>query len=210
MRRIPQTDKFCCAKFMKRGCRGQALTELGVFGTLALLALGLMIRAGLSAVHNQEIKMHAFRRALQEAYKDNHPLQFGDSQSATYVQIADRQVPTPTNAGLIARETTSALGHAVWGMRLTYGHPNFRKSQAHTRVHVNSNDDAPPIYAEDVGMSNMPTVRGMNRHVSSSTSMTGSSGGSSQGSSSTEVTCAELSTGSAVCGSVVHSIGHNF
>jgi len=50
---------------------GQAAVELAIFGSLILLALSVLLMYGQNLDNQQQVKMEAFRRALQKAYERN-------------------------------------------------------------------------------------------------------------------------------------------
>lgn len=50
---------------------GQAAVELAIFGSLILLALSVLLMYGQRLDNQQQVKMEAFRRALQKAYERN-------------------------------------------------------------------------------------------------------------------------------------------
>jgi type II secretory pathway pseudopilin PulG len=51
--------------------RGQAAVELAIFGTLILLVFSVLLMYGQRLDSQQQVKMEAFRRALQKAYERN-------------------------------------------------------------------------------------------------------------------------------------------
>lgn len=100
---------------------GQALVELAVFGAIALAALGFLIRVGMRMNYDQEIRMAAFRRSLAAARADNGTWQ--DALGTLFHQIADRQMPNPSDGFLtLPRTRTEASGFAEWGDRLTFAY----------------------------------------------------------------------------------------
>jgi hypothetical protein len=50
---------------------GQAAVELAIFGTLILLAFSVLLMYGQNLDNQQQVKMEAFRRALQKSYERN-------------------------------------------------------------------------------------------------------------------------------------------
>lgn len=48
-----------------KGRRGQAATELAIFGSIMLIVVGTMVNYGQTMATQQELEMYAFRRALQ-------------------------------------------------------------------------------------------------------------------------------------------------
>jgi len=55
---------------------GQAAVELAIFGSLVVLAFSVLIMYGQRFDNQQEIKMEAFRRALQKAYERNSSVSY--------------------------------------------------------------------------------------------------------------------------------------
>jgi len=80
------------------GQRGQALLELAIFGSIALLALGALINYGLNADFTQQAMMESFRRALFSAAEAPNP---GTPASVSYVQLTDRHIPNPSHPFMI-------------------------------------------------------------------------------------------------------------
>ncbi len=106
---------------MQTSARGQALLELAVFGTIALAALGFLIRVGLKMNYDQEVRMMAFRRALAAASADNGTDQ--DAMGVTMHYVTHRQMPDATNGYFNAgRERSEASAFVEWGERLTFAH----------------------------------------------------------------------------------------
>lgn len=78
--------------------RGQALLELAIFGSIALLALGALINYGLNADFTQQAMMESFRRALFSAAEAPNP---GAPTGVSYIQLADRHIPNPSHPFMI-------------------------------------------------------------------------------------------------------------
>ena len=51
--------------------RGQAVAELAIFGSLILLVFSIILMYGQRLETQQQVKMEAFRKALQKAYDRN-------------------------------------------------------------------------------------------------------------------------------------------
>jgi hypothetical protein len=80
---------------MRRGQeRGQAMLELAIFGSIALLVLGALINYGLNADFTQQAMMESFRRATISAAEGSQP---GKPMGVSYVQLTDRHVPNPSH-----------------------------------------------------------------------------------------------------------------
>lgn len=122
--------------------------ELAVFGVMCLAALGFLIRIGMKANYDQEIRMAAFRRAMAAAQADNGT--DADSVGTLYEYLADRQMPDPNDGFMmLPRARTEASAYVEWGDRLTmaYGDgdpstttPKGRLTQEHIIVNVNGAD----------------------------------------------------------------------
>jgi hypothetical protein len=87
---------------------GQGLAELSVFGALLLMVFGFLLRYGMQYNYQQQVKMEAFRRALEIAYESDA------SKSHEVVLVKDVHVPNPQDMFVqgdrqTIRETTSML-----------------------------------------------------------------------------------------------------
>lgn len=99
---------------MRRSTRtGQALLELAIFGTLALLALGFLIRIGLLVNYRQEIQMNTFRRALAAADADAKA--GNPTVQVDYLHLRDRLVPDPSTFGIMPRAQAQGSSSVLWG-----------------------------------------------------------------------------------------------
>ncbi len=151
-----------CVVILGRG-QGQALIEVTLFGSLALVALSLLIQYGLRMNYQQELEQQTFRRALLYAKcedEDNHfmpSVRCGastttgqpESAATSLQQFRDRQMPSPTlGFGIMPRVTTSAASTVTWGERLTQL-GDERSSQARIVLQLNGNE-APHYRSEDM------------------------------------------------------------
>src|SRR3989338_365860 len=75
------------------GLNGQAMIELAIFGSFAILALGFLIQIGLRQNFQQEIEQTAFRRALIFAKSEGDE----ESQSVQYSYFRNRRAPNPSD-----------------------------------------------------------------------------------------------------------------
>ena len=103
--------------------RGQALLELAVFGVLALAALGFLIRVGMQANYEQEVRMAAFRRAMAaaDALNNVNERDRADAMAVGYHYIVDRQMPDPLDGFMgLTRNRTEASAFVEWGDHLTF------------------------------------------------------------------------------------------
>lgn len=124
-----------------RAERGTALLELAVFGMVTMAALGLLIRIGMQANFDQEVRMGAFRRALAAASADdllpNGPR--GDKQDAlsvSYYYMLDRQMPNPTDGFLsLTRNRSHASAFVERGRWLTFAFEDANDPEIGQRTH---------------------------------------------------------------------------
>ncbi len=124
-------------------------------GVVCLAALGFLIRIGMKANYDQEIRMAAFRRALKAAEVDNGTDQ--DSLGTLYHYIAARQMPDPNDGFLtLPRGRTEASAFVEWGDRLTMaygdGDPAIDTSKGRLtqeRILVNNNGNEQEFRSED-------------------------------------------------------------
>ena len=113
---------------------GQALVEFTIFGSLALLALGFLIRIGLSSNYQQDIEQETFRLALQTAKSEGDT----ESQSTSYDRIRNRLIPDPGQPiASMTRIPTEAQSSAVWGEYLTFISDD---REHHSRILLHLND----------------------------------------------------------------------
>ena len=92
--RIPHSDNSHSPFPIPHSVRGQALLELAVLGSFALLVLGALVNYGLNADFTQQAAMRSFRQALMSA--SEAPLG-GKPSSVSYVHIGERHVPSPSS-----------------------------------------------------------------------------------------------------------------
>ncbi len=184
---------------------GQALVELAVFGTIALAALGFLIRIGMQMNYDQEIRMAAFRKGLAAAAADNGTDE--DSLGTLYHYIANRQMPNPTDGFMtMPRSRTEASGFVEWGDRLTYAYDinsgdAGRKTQ--TKYVVRSDDTERTFRGSDFAQ-DIPTIPGVVVNpaftsITRDSTTTNTSGGSiTQGGASTSLTSGTHTTSTTV------------
>ncbi len=94
----------------KRLSKSQALLELGVFGSLLIMLLGVLVSYGLRYNFQQETTMNAFRRALAAAYNtpnDDYPY------SVSIVERDYRHIPDPSNPFGVGGISPSVAGYTV-------------------------------------------------------------------------------------------------
>jgi len=80
----------------RRRChaRGQALLELAILGSIALLVLGALVNYGMNADATQQAMMETFRQATLSAWEGGQP---GKPTGVSYVQLTDRHIPNPSH-----------------------------------------------------------------------------------------------------------------
>ena len=81
-------------RLLPTGRRGQALLELAIFGSIALLVLGALVNYGVNADATQQAMMDSFRKALLSAWEAPQP---GKPAGVSYVQLSDRHIPNPSH-----------------------------------------------------------------------------------------------------------------
>ncbi len=121
-----------------RAQRGQALLEMAIFGSLALMVLGVMISYGLNADYTQQAMMRNSREALAHAPDqplDNRPA------STSHLSIEDRRMVDPSNPYAIG-QTVLISGSSSGVVR------NYRMHQTGDRP-----DELPRA------LTTMPTIR---------------------------------------------------
>lgn len=140
---------------------GQAFIELAIVGSLALLALAVLIRIGLGMNYKQEIEQQAFRLALRAAKNE------GDEESpvVSYQFFRDRRVPDPSQGfAIMPGSLTQGSGSATWGEYLTFL-DDSRDSQARILVKLN-NASEKEFRSEDLD-EDQPFVSDINKHIQS-------------------------------------------
>jgi hypothetical protein len=96
------------------GHKGQSLVEVAVFGSLLLMVLGLLLSSGLEYNYKQEVKMEAFRRAMQMASASNVP------KTHTVQEIKDVHFPDPSDIfALGSRGSIQGVSEIFWSNNST-------------------------------------------------------------------------------------------
>jgi len=132
-------------------------------GSIALLALAMLIQLGLRLNYQQQEEQNTFRHALLMAKCEGDEMDEpivecvrraervnddDESQAVTINRFHDRQIPNPTlGFGLRPRTTITANAAAVWGERLTFLDDD-RDSQPRIVVHLNR--EQPHYRSEDL------------------------------------------------------------
>jgi hypothetical protein len=95
--------------------KGQALTELSIFGSMLLLSVAVLIQYALRGNYQQYADMEAFRKAQQIAFN-----QTGPASAATLVVIKDKPTPDPRDKyGFAERSTIAASASVTWDHNLS-------------------------------------------------------------------------------------------
>lgn len=117
--------------------KGQALTELAIFGSILLFCLSVLIQYGLEANYQQQVQMEAFRKAQKIAFYKSGP-----NSSTSLVLLKDKPLPDPRDQwGYAERYPIAAGANAVWDTNLS---ANYVKKFVDT-----PNDrDLPAVYFE--------------------------------------------------------------
>jgi len=94
--------------------KSQSLSELAVFGSILLLALGFLLRYGLQYNYQQQVKMEAFRRSMKMAEDSNAP------KSQQIAVVKDVQIPNPQDIfGQGERTTIRGSSDIFWSNNTT-------------------------------------------------------------------------------------------
>ena len=94
-----------------RGNRGQAATELAIFGSIMLIIVGAMLNYGQTLATQQEMQMYAFRRALQLSRA-----RYNDSEAARQVDftVFKEVYPVSVLDSGVAKSRVSASASIDW------------------------------------------------------------------------------------------------
>jgi hypothetical protein len=177
------------------------MIEVAIFGSLALLALGLLIQLALRQNYQQEIEQNAFRRALRVAHLENRMISGSlgfnsieeESQAINYNYFRNRIMPSPSDGyGVGPRAMTQGSGTVTWGEFLTYL-DDSRDSQP--RIIVNLDDPGVPaeFRSEDFRKS-QPLIQSIDKDAQASGRIDQWNTGSSRSSTATEDTTLTLNT----------------
>ena len=96
--------------------KGQAITELAIFGSILLFCLAMLIQYGLDANYQQQAQMEAFRKTQRIAfYRD------GPASSTAFILVKDKPTPDPRDQwGVAERGPIVAGGNSVaWNTNLS-------------------------------------------------------------------------------------------
>lgn len=120
------------------------MVEFAITGSLALVALALLIQVGLRANYQQEIDQQTFRRAQRIAQNEGDE----ESQAIVLTHFRDRQVPNPSLGFVLTpRMSTQSNATVTWGEWLTFLAED-RDSQP--RIEILVNDTQQTFRSEDI------------------------------------------------------------
>ncbi len=99
--------KMDIPKFMGKG---QALTEVAIFGSILLFCMAILVQYGLQANYQQEVEMEAFRKAQKMAFERSGP-----NAATSLVLLKDKPFPDSRDQfGFAERNTVAAGQGVVW------------------------------------------------------------------------------------------------
>ncbi|MDP3732459.1 MAG: hypothetical protein Q8R31_05535 [Candidatus Omnitrophota bacterium] len=135
---------FIHKKFSKKG---QALTELAIFGSILLFCVAMLTQYGLDANYQQQIQMEAFRKAQKIAFYRSGP-----NAATSLALVKDKPFPDPRDQfGFAERNTVVASGSVVWDTNLSSQYiKDFDGSALET--------DLPAVYFEIEGVDGKTVV----------------------------------------------------
>lgn len=129
--------------------KGQAAVELAVFGSLILVAFSILLNYGQRLEMQQQIKMEAFRKALQKSYERN--------ASVTYTMKKDvRSFGLFSGLGQGQSGTQGSTANVMWqkGMSGDQNDPNPNKQKSYSYYVINDSniggDEGLPTYTKEV------------------------------------------------------------
>lgn len=93
----------------KSGLKGQAATEMAVFGSLILVCFGVLLTYAQSFTENQALQQQAFRMALRRAYDNNGFVSYRMTKNP-------RAVSPFSNFGEGERSSISASSSVLWSL----------------------------------------------------------------------------------------------
>ncbi len=192
--------------FCRLSLRGQAMIEFAVMGSVALLALTMLIQMGLRMNYQQEIQQDAFRQAMRIAQNEGD----NESQAIQYNAFRNRRTPNPSEGvGVMPRVLTQGNATVTWGEWLTYLNQS-RDSQP--RIIVNLDDQSEREFrSEDfIDVANQPLVRRITKDLTGSGKIQQNNFKSTLASDTTESTTMELSNGASLTSSVDTNIRYNW
>lgn len=183
------------------------MIEFAVLGSIALLALTMLIQMGLQMNYQQEIQQDAFRRAMRTAQNEGTE----ESQAIQYNAFRNRRAPNPSEGfGVTPRMLTQGNSTVTWGEWLTFLTPGNRSSQP--RIIINLDDQSEQEFRPEdfAAVADQPLVRRVTKDLTGGGTIQQNNGGSTLASDTTESTTMELSNGAALTSSVDTNIRYNW
>ena len=180
------------------------MIEFAVMGSIALLALTVLIQLGLRMNYQQEIQQDAFRNALRIAQSEGDT----ESQAIQYNYFRNRRIPNPSEGFAVTpRVMTQGNAAVTWGEWLTFL-DGSRDSQP--RIIVNLDDQATPEFRAEDFPADQPLVRRITKGLTGGGEIQQNNAGSSLASHTDETTTMELSNGAALNSTVNTNINYNW
>lgn len=185
--------------------RGQALIEVAVLGSLALLALTLLIQLGLRMNYQQELQQNAFRRALITAKNEGDD----ESQAVQYNYFRNRRLPNPSEGfGITPRVLAQGSGTVTWGEWLTYLENDDPDSEP--RIIVSLDDQSSLDRRSGDFPDHQPLISRVDKDLTGSAEITQDNAGSTLTADSNEHTEMTLSNGEQLSSDVPTPINYNW
>ncbi len=142
-------------KFPRRyNTKGQSLLEFALWGSLALIAGGVMISYALYYIHQQDIMYRTFREAVKLAKRDNVA---GSGQIAYAITVEDKRFPTfMSKVPVTSVRRFVYQSSALWSINVMWddGQPAY----TYTVINVNGKNIAQDIVGRPYFRIDMDTV----------------------------------------------------
>lgn len=95
--------------------KGQALTELAIFGSILLFCVAMLLQYGLEANYQQQAQMEVFRKAQKLAFYRSGP-----GANTSLVLVKDKAIPDPRDQwGFAERYPVVVGGSVTWDTNLS-------------------------------------------------------------------------------------------
>lgn len=136
--------------------KGQALTELAIFGSILLFCVAMLIQYGLDANYQQQAQMEAFRKAQKIAFHKDGP-----GSSTSLVLVKDKPFPDPRDQwGYAERYPIVGNANVVWNTNLQAQYvTKFPANTLTPKEKENLQADLPAMYFE-IDQANKPSQAG--------------------------------------------------
>lgn len=122
LRLEPSAPRAECEEVMpkrKFTSKGQAATELAIFGSLIIICFASLLSYSQSFTENQALQQQSFRMALQKAYDDNGFVSYHISKNP-------RSVNPSANFKASSRSGTSASSTVMWSKGIPESHSYYQ------------------------------------------------------------------------------------